>query len=149
MSEGHCAVCDDHEKLIDSQEDALVVADAAIKQLRGGVVSAVIEVKRLTDALSASQARVRELEELNRNFGKTAQENERLRSDALRARDFECELFRNGQACKAVIQKAQNMLTEYLPPDSGISDREVVNRLLALLDGPEARAALSSKGGEE
>lgn len=41
-----------------------------------------------------------------------------------------------------VIKKAQAILAEYIVPDSGISDHECINRLLGLLDGPEAREAL-------
>lgn len=44
---------------------------------------------------------------------------------------------------ESVIRKAQDILAEYIVPDSGISDRECINRLLGLLDGSECRAALS------
>lgn len=42
----------------------------------------------------------------------------------------------------ARVKDCQRDLAEYLPPDSGISDREIINRLLDRLDGPQAREAL-------
>ena len=45
-------------------------------------------------------------------------------------------------AARQVITDAQAILARYLPPESGISEHEVVNQLLELLDGPHARAAL-------
>ena len=39
-----------------------------------------------------------------------------------------------------IIERAQQILRDYLPPD-GISKDEAITRLLDLFDGPEVRAA--------
>lgn len=46
----------------------------------------------------------------------------------------------------ALVRACQRDLAACLPPDAGITDREVISALLGRLDGPEARDAL---GGEE
>lgn len=38
-----------------------------------------------------------------------------------------------------LFENAQHALAEYLPPDSGISEREVIGRLFDILDGPDQR----------
>jgi hypothetical protein len=43
---------------------------------------------------------------------------------------------------ESVILDAQRILATYIVPDSGISDRDAINLLLELLDGPKARAAM-------
>jgi hypothetical protein len=45
---------------------------------------------------------------------------------------------------RKVVTDAQAILAEYIVPDSGISDHECINRLLALLDGPQSREALAA-----
>lgn len=39
-----------------------------------------------------------------------------------------------------IIAEAQRTLAEFLPPDSGISEKDCINQLLAILDGPDAVA---------
>jgi hypothetical protein len=41
-----------------------------------------------------------------------------------------------------LVKDCQRDLAKYLVPDSGISDRQVINMLLHRLDGPQAREAL-------
>jgi hypothetical protein len=38
-----------------------------------------------------------------------------------------------------LVENAQHVLAEYLPPNSGISEHEAISRLLGLLDGPQQR----------
>lgn len=38
-----------------------------------------------------------------------------------------------------LFEKAQQAIVDYLPPDSGISEHEALNRLIGILDGPEQR----------
>ena len=57
---------------------------------------------------------------------------------------LESELAR----AREVITDAQDLLATYIVPDSGISEHEVVNQLLGLLDGPKTRAALSAQRKE-
>lgn len=42
---------------------------------------------------------------------------------------------------ETLVESACEILAEYLPPDSGITEHEVVNQLLGVFDGPEYRAA--------
>ncbi len=65
------------------------------------------------------------------------------------------ELYEALETSDALIVKAQSILAEYIVPDSGISDSEVIGSLLGLLDGPEQRitqsvtkAALAKARGE-
>ena len=44
---------------------------------------------------------------------------------------------------QAIILEAQEILAAYIVPDSGVSDHEVINQLLGLLDGARCRRALS------
>jgi len=44
---------------------------------------------------------------------------------------------------QAIILEAQGILSSYIVPDSGVSDHEVINQLLGLLDGARCRRALS------
>jgi hypothetical protein len=46
------------------------------------------------------------------------------------------------QQLHGVILEAQDILSRYIIPDSGISDTDCVNELLELLDGPKTRAAM-------
>lgn len=39
----------------------------------------------------------------------------------------------------ALVERAQRVLTEYLPPESGISPEEAITSLLEVLDGPNQR----------
>lgn len=41
--------------------------------------------------------------------------------------------------CDALIKTAQDFLSSYLPPDSGITTDDVVNKMLEIFDGPEQR----------
>lgn len=41
-------------------------------------------------------------------------------------------------SCESVVTQAQDILAQYLDPRSGLSDRECIGQLLALLDGPVA-----------
>lgn len=41
-------------------------------------------------------------------------------------------------SCESVVAAAQDILAHYLDPDSGVTDRECIAELLALLDGPVA-----------
>lgn len=43
-----------------------------------------------------------------------------------------------------LVRDCQNDLAAYLPPDSGISKREVISKLLSRLDGPQARKAMGA-----
>ena len=43
---------------------------------------------------------------------------------------------------RKLIKDCQKDLAEYLPPDSGITEKQIINRLLGRLDGPQAREAL-------
>lgn len=43
---------------------------------------------------------------------------------------------------RAVINKANKILSDWIVPNSGITDHQCLNSLLALLDGPETREAL-------
>lgn len=57
-------------------------------------------------------------------------------------RPFELEksLFENRRkSAPELIRECQAVLAEYLPPDSGITAEEALNRLLGILDGPEAQ----------
>lgn len=59
------------------------------------------------------------------------------------------EAERQNEALRALVIDCQRDLTEYIVPDSGISDFDVVNRLLGRLDGPQARAALAQSAEKE
>jgi hypothetical protein len=41
------------------------------------------------------------------------------------------------RAFNAHLEKMQRLVLEYLPPDSGITAREALSELIAMLDGPE------------
>ncbi|HEV7275586.1 MAG TPA: hypothetical protein VGN80_04810 [Devosiaceae bacterium] len=41
-------------------------------------------------------------------------------------------------SCESVVVQAQDILARYLDPNSGLSDRECIEQLLLLLDGPVA-----------
>ena len=41
----------------------------------------------------------------------------------------------------SIVERAQQVLTDYLPPNSGVTEREAISRLLDILDGPEQRRA--------
>lgn len=41
-------------------------------------------------------------------------------------------------SCESVVTQAQDILARYLDPNSGMSDRECIEQLLTLLDGPVA-----------
>ena len=45
---------------------------------------------------------------------------------------------------RQLVLDCQNDLAEYIVPDSGITEHEVVNKLLGRLDGPQSRAALAA-----
>ncbi|WP_085026691.1 hypothetical protein [Ensifer aridi] len=51
----------------------------------------------------------------------------------------------NAEKMRRLIEDCRRDLDEYLEPDCGISDREIIIALLYRLDGPQARDAL----GEE
>lgn len=51
----------------------------------------------------------------------------------------------NAEKMRRLIEDCRRDLDEYLEPDCGISDREIIIALLCRLDGPQARDAL----GEE
>lgn len=41
-------------------------------------------------------------------------------------------------SAEEIIVQAQEILAAYMVPNSGVSDRDCLNRLLDVLDGPEA-----------
>ena len=41
-------------------------------------------------------------------------------------------------SCESVVAAAQDVLAHYLDPGSGVTDRECIEQLLRLLDGPVA-----------
>lgn len=43
---------------------------------------------------------------------------------------------------RRLVYDCRSDLVKYLVPDSGISEKEVISRLLARLDGPQAREAM-------
>lgn len=43
---------------------------------------------------------------------------------------------------EALVRDCQHDLAAWMPPDSGVSDRDVIRRLLMRLDGPQARKAM-------
>lgn len=43
-----------------------------------------------------------------------------------------------------LVKDCQKDLAQYLPPDSCVTKDQVISRLLARLDGPQAREALNS-----
>ena len=43
---------------------------------------------------------------------------------------------------RRLVEQMQDVVREYLPPDSGISEHEALNRLIGLLDGPEQRRSI-------
>jgi hypothetical protein len=45
---------------------------------------------------------------------------------------------------ETLVRQAQSILADYLVPD-GLSEQETLSELLGLLDGPQSRAALSTK----
>ena len=49
------------------------------------------------------------------------------------------------QDLENLIRNAQKTLSNYLPPDSGISEHECVNQMLGLFDGPECRKVLPNE----
>lgn len=58
---------------------------------------------------------------------------------------FQMEQERGRQRLlKELVRDCQNDLAAYLPPDSGISKREVISKLLSRLDGPQARKAMGA-----
>jgi hypothetical protein len=42
-----------------------------------------------------------------------------------------------------LVEQAQRILREYLPPDSALSPEEALSALLGVLDGPQQRAVQS------
>ncbi|MCA1492485.1 hypothetical protein [Sinorhizobium alkalisoli] len=48
----------------------------------------------------------------------------------------------NAQKIRKLVEDCRRDLSEYLSPESGISDREIVIALLYRLDGPQAKDAL-------
>ncbi len=50
-----------------------------------------------------------------------------------------------------VVTKCQNILAEYIVPDSGITDHECINKLLEILDNEklviEMRAVINTQAG--
>jgi hypothetical protein len=48
-------------------------------------------------------------------------------------------IWRQQAAAANHLVKLQDVMREYLPPDSGISEHEFANRIIGLLDGPEQR----------
>lgn len=46
------------------------------------------------------------------------------------------------------IEKCQDILAEYVVPDSGISDHECINRLLGVLDNQELVREMRAISGE-
>lgn len=58
-------------------------------------------------------------------------------------RDAEIERLREWQAeAVAHFTKMQTVIRDYLPPDSGVSERDAMNSIIYLLDGPEERKLL-------
>ncbi len=53
------------------------------------------------------------------------------------------DLYEALEMSDSLIVQAQAILAEYIVPDSGISDSDVIGRLLGLLDGPEQRITQS------
>jgi len=43
----------------------------------------------------------------------------------------------------SLIRKAQSVIAEYLPPDSGISEQDCLRDLIEILDGQEMIAAMA------
>lgn len=71
------------------------------------------------------------------------------RGQKLQSTDFAGDIYPIGvrrQMSKKKLQRlvkdCQQELAKYLVPNSGISDREVINALLQRLDGPQAMEAL-------
>lgn len=58
-------------------------------------------------------------------------------------------LKRENDGMRALVTDCQNDLSEWIVPDSGISDHDILNRLLGRLDGPQARAALAAGPAEK
>jgi hypothetical protein len=52
------------------------------------------------------------------------------------------------EALRKLVRDCQDDLARWIVPDSGITDDDVINKLLDRLDGPQARAALRGEGGE-
>jgi hypothetical protein len=50
---------------------------------------------------------------------------------------------------EALVWDCRRDLADWLPPDSGVPDREVLRRLLARLDGPQARQAMGEMDQEQ
>lgn len=44
---------------------------------------------------------------------------------------------------RRLVMDCQKDLAQYLPPDSGVTKDEIISRLLARLDGTQAREALN------
>jgi len=49
---------------------------------------------------------------------------------------------------KTLIEKAVDALVNYIVPDSGITEHDVVNTMLGIFDGPEYRAAIEKATGQ-
>lgn len=54
------------------------------------------------------------------------------------------EQDRRVEQLEALVRDCQADLASYLPPDSGITEKEVIGTLLSRLDGPQARRALGA-----
>lgn len=52
------------------------------------------------------------------------------------------ELREENSSLKNLVKDCQTDLAKYIVPDSGITEKEVISRLLYRLDGPQSRAAL-------
>ena len=44
-----------------------------------------------------------------------------------------------------IIERAQEILFAYLPPDSGLTAEQVINNLLRIFDSPEVRLLTTKK----
>jgi len=45
-----------------------------------------------------------------------------------------------------LVKDCQQDLAQYLPPDAGVTKDQIISRLMARLDGPQAREALNEEG---
>ena len=71
------------------------------------------------------------------------------RSDYNRLRTIATVAVARAEKMRALIVNCLNDLAEWIVPDSGISDHEILGRLLGRLDGPEARSALTAASCKE
>jgi hypothetical protein len=58
------------------------------------------------------------------------------RGYAIRSKGAEIALLR------CLVRDCQNDIAAWMPPDSGLSDQEVIRKLLVRLDGPQGREAM-------